>query len=62
VTGNEVPNRPSVAGTASEIERNNAQHRHQERKTGICEEPAPDLLRTRRAVLLLPEHDFSVDE
>jgi hypothetical protein len=31
VTGNETPNRPSVAGTASEIERNDTQDRHQER-------------------------------
>jgi len=30
VTGTEVPNRPSVAATASEIERNNARDCHQE--------------------------------
>jgi hypothetical protein len=41
VTGNETPNRPSVAGTASESERNDTQDRHQERKTGTCEEPPP---------------------
>jgi hypothetical protein len=34
VTGNELPNRPSVAGTASETERNNAQDCHQERFAG----------------------------
>jgi hypothetical protein len=31
VTGNEVPNSPSVAATASEIERNTARDCHQER-------------------------------
>jgi hypothetical protein len=61
VTGNEVPNRPSVADTASGIERNNAQDRHQERKTGTCEEP-PDPVPMRRAVLLLPQHDFGLDD
>ena len=35
MTGNEVPNRPSVAGTASEVERNNARACQQGRFAGL---------------------------
>jgi len=55
VTGNEAPNRPSVAGTASGTERNDTQDRQQERKTGTCGSlPALTLTATGRLPKLLP--------
>jgi len=63
VTGNETPNRPSVAGTASEVDRNNARYCHQERfADGLPPllKPSGKTVVQRRLVALLTVSTISV--